>query len=365
MTPSLAPADAPSLSVMIPNFNYGRYIAETIRSVLGQAPATLEVVVADNASTDDSVAVVNGIGDRRIRLEINPTNLGFAPNLERVAQMARGRRMLLLSSDDRMAAGALDAYFRLEAALGAAADRAVWGAATSVIDATGRTTGRVDPDPKLWRGARAEPALSVAVGHPVRSLPAAQLLRRSLELLRSPLPFATTCYPRPLHDAAGGYTGGRLINPDKYFLWKLMAVADTIYVIDHPLFDYRVHDAGQAPQEQRSGALKHLTDQYVATFHLPASVLERAGLSRADLAAAFVEHDIALRGLVALAQGQRTTARRGVHFGLATYPEQTRTNRKVWALRALLALGPAGTRIARAVRRRAEQQWAARASHED
>jgi len=365
MNRSVAPvADAPALSVMIPNYNYGRYIAETIHSVLGQAPAGLEIVVSDNASTDDSVAVVRQIADPRVRIEINPCNLGFAPNLERVAAMARGRRMLLLSSDDRMAPGALEAYARLEHALGDRADCAVWGSSTSVIDAAGRVTGRVEPDAKLWSGARAEPALSRAVGFPVRSMPAAQLLRRSLELLRSPLPFATTCYPRALHDAAGGYAGGRLINPDKYFLWKLMSVADAVYVIDHPLFDYRVHDAGQAPQEQRSGALKHLTDQYVATFNLPVSVLERAGLDRGALAAAFIEQDIGLRGLVALANGQRATARRGVHFGIAAYPDVTRRNRKVWALRALLALGPAGTTIARALRARVEARWKAQESRE-
>lgn len=352
----------PALSVMIPNYNYGRYIAETIHSVLDQAPAGLEIVVSDNASTDDSVAVVQRIADPRIRIGVNPCNVGFAPNLERVAAMARGRRMLLLSSDDRMAPGAVEAYARLERALGDTADRAVWGSSTAVIDAGGRPTGRIDPDAKLWREATHEPALSRAVGHAVRSLPAARLLRRSLELLRSPLPFATTCYPRALHDAAGGYAGGRLINPDKYFLWKLMSVAETVYAIDHPLFDYRVHDAGQAPQEQRSGALKFLTDEYVATFNLPTQVLERAGLDRAALAAAFIEQDIALRGLVAVAKGQRQTARRGVHFGIATYPELARKNAKVWALRGLLALGPAGTAIARALRSRAEAQWAERES---
>jgi len=352
--------DTPALSVMIPNYNYARYIAETIRSVLGQASVALEIVVSDNASTDDSVAVVRGLGDPRVRIEVNPCNVGFAPNLERVAAMARGRRMLLLSSDDRMAPGAIDAYARLEHALGDRAEHAVWGSATSVIDAEGRAIGRVDADPKLWRGAHEEAELSRAVGHRVRSMRAAELLRRSLELMRSPLPFATTCYARRLHDAAGGYAGGRLINPDKYFLWKLMSVADTIYVIDHPLFDYRVHDAGQGPQEQRSGALKHLTDQYVSTFNLPASVLARAGLERDALAAAFVEQDIGLRGLVALAQGRRTAARRGVHFGIAAYPELTRANPRVWALRVLLALGPAGTRIARAVRGRVEDRWNAR-----
>ena len=349
-----------SLSVMIPNYNYGRYIGETIESVLGQAPADVEIVVADNASTDDSVAVVRSRRDPRIRLEINATNLGFATNLERVAAMARGRRMLLLSSDDRMAPGAIEAYARLERALGERASRAVWGSSTSVIDGAGQRTGLLEPDPKLWRDAVVEPELSRAVGHPVRSLPAAEMLRRSLELLRSPLPFASTCYARELHDLAGGYAGGRLMNPDKYFLWKLLAVADTIYTIDHPLFDYRVHDAGQAPQEQRSGALKHLTDQYISTFNLPASVLERAGLDRDALAAAFIEQDIALRGLLALAKGQRTTAARTVHFGFAAYPQLARANRKVLALRALLALGPVGTRVARALRARVERRWQAR-----
>jgi hypothetical protein len=364
MTSTSTAADraSPALSVMIPNFNYARYIGETIRSVLLQAPADVEVVVCDNASTDDSVDVVRGQRDQRIRLEVNPTNLGFAANLERVAAMARGRRMLLLSSDDRMGAGALDAYRRLEQALGDRAERAVWGAATWVIDAAGNRSGRIDADPKLWREAREDAELSRAVGYPVRSLPAATMLKRCLELLRTPLPFATTCYSRALHDLAGGYTGGRLINPDKYFLWKLLAVADTIYVVDHPLFDYRVHDGGQAPQEQRSGALKFLTDQYTATFNLPGPVLDKAGLDRDALARAFVEQDIALRGLAALSEGKRTTAQRGVHFGLAAYPQHVRANPKVWALRALLALGPVGERLGRATRARAEKAWRARES---
>lgn len=350
---------APRLSVMIPNYNYGRYIAETIQSVLSQSPADVEVVVADNASTDDSVAVVRGFGDPRVRIEVNACNLGFAPNLERVAAMARGQWMLLLSSDDRMQAGAVDAYLALAAALGDRAQRAVWGCPTWTIDAAGQRTGRRDPDPKLWRGARDEPELSRAIGYPVRSMPAPDMLRRSLELLRSPLPFATTCYPRTLHDATGGYTGGRLVNPDKWFLWKLLSAAEMIYVIDHPLFDYRVHDAGQGPQEQRSGALKYLIDQYVSTFNLPDDLYARSGLDRPALAAAFIEQDIALRGLVALSNGQRLQARRAVHFGLATYPKLARANPKLWALRALIALGPAGPAIARAVRDRAIARWTA------
>jgi glycosyltransferase involved in cell wall biosynthesis len=358
MQPAANPEGAVALSVMIPNFNYGRYIGETIESVLAQDRSQFEIVVCDNASTDDSVSVVRGYRDPRIRLAVNPCNVGFSSNLERVAAMARGRRMLLLSSDDRMTPGALAAYARLETALGPRADTAVWGSATAVIDSKGQRTGvQFDPDPKCWRDSRDEPELSKAVGYPVRSLPAAALLRRSLELLRSPLPFLTTCYPRALHDAVGSYAGGRLMNPDKWFLWKVLSAAETAYRIDHPLFEYRVHDAGQGPQEQRSGALKHLADEYIATFNLPEEVLNKAGVTRDVLAAAFIEQDIALRGLVALSQGRRATARRGIDFGRAAYPELLRANRKVWALRALLALGPVGTRVAAALRERIERRW--------
>lgn len=352
--------EAIALSVMIPNYNYARYIGETIDSVLAQAAADVEIVVADNASTDGSAEVVRAYADPRVHLTVNACNIGFAPNLEKVASLARGRRMLLLSSDDRMLPGALAAYARLAVALGPRAERSVWGATTTIIDSAGQTTGRIEPDPKLWRDAPVDAELSRAVGLTVRAVSAAQLLRRSLELLRTPLPFATTCYPRALHDAVGGYSGGRLINPDKWFLWKLLAVTETVYTIDHPLFEYRVHDGGQGPQEQRSGALKHLTDQYISTFHLPDSVLIKAGLDREALAQAFVEQDIALRGFVALAAGRRQMARRGVQFGLAAYPELARANRKLWLLRALLALGPVGTQVARFTRERVEARWKAR-----
>ena len=86
-------------SICIPNYNYGRYIGETIRSALDQH-AEVEVLVADNASTDDSVAVVESVGDARVHLRRNSWNVGFAGNLDRACAGATGDRMILLSSDD-------------------------------------------------------------------------------------------------------------------------------------------------------------------------------------------------------------------------------------------------------------------------
>src|SRR5579871_6005385 len=123
-TPSNGAA-APRYSICIPNYNYERYLGRTIQSVLDQSCPELEIVVSDNASTDKSVDLVRGFGDPRIRLNINRCNVGFAGNLDRAAKMARGGRLILLSSDDLMRPEALATYDKLFAALGSAGDRAV------------------------------------------------------------------------------------------------------------------------------------------------------------------------------------------------------------------------------------------------
>ena len=46
-----------TLSVVMPNFNHGHYLKEALESVLAQSFKPLEVIVVDDASTDDSLAV--------------------------------------------------------------------------------------------------------------------------------------------------------------------------------------------------------------------------------------------------------------------------------------------------------------------
>ena len=58
-------------SVCIPNYNYEAFIERTIRSVLEQDYDDLEVVVADNASTDNSVEVVRSIDDPRVKIKVH------------------------------------------------------------------------------------------------------------------------------------------------------------------------------------------------------------------------------------------------------------------------------------------------------
>lgn len=332
-------------SICIPNYNFSRYIGNTIDSVRAQQ-VDFEIHVSDNASTDDSCVVIEAYGDPRISLSRNNWNVGFAGNLDKACARATGDRMILLSSDDLIGPDALATYSKIAATLGAAHETTVFSATTHVIDGEGVVTGQIGMDSKLWRGAHKDDFLSQIAGAPVWRIDSALLLANSMHYLRVPFSFATTCYARSLYESVEGYGGGRLYNPDKHFAWKLLTRAKEAIHVDALLFSYRIHGSNQDAQQAKTGALKHLVDQYSATFETAPETLTHANLTSAELAAAFIEQDVALRGLAMVAKGRRRDARRTLDFGWAAYPDLTARSRKIWALRVLLALGPLGTYIA-------------------
>ncbi len=83
-------------------FNQGSYIDDALRSALGQTYEPIEVVVVDDASTDDTVARVRSYADPRIRLHLNERNLGQSANRNRALALARGDLIKFLDSDDRL-----------------------------------------------------------------------------------------------------------------------------------------------------------------------------------------------------------------------------------------------------------------------
>ncbi len=333
-------------SICIPNYNYGRYLGQTIQSVLSQHGVELELLISDNASTDDSVEVVKAFADARIRLSINTCNVGFAGNLDRVAGMASGDFMVMLSSDDVMQPNALHKYQSFLLELGPAAKQVVLSSTLDVIDSEGVKTGTQGPDCQLWTAADRSPRLESGAKCPIYAVTGADLLNRCLRRLRNPFNFASTCYPRALYQKVAGYGANRLINPDKWFHWKLLSVADMAYFVDFPLFSYRWHPANQSALESNSGSLKFLIDEYTSTLELDAQLLQRLLLSREAIIRAFLDTDIINHGLATLARGGTARARRILRFGEAVYPDQLKTIKRHWLLRGLLWLGPLGKHLA-------------------
>jgi hypothetical protein len=340
-------------SVCIPNYNYARYLGRTIRSVLEQTHSDFEIVVSDNASTDESIAVVESFRDDRIRWSRNRCNVGFAGNLDRAVRPAVGDYLMLLSSDDLMRPDALATYAALLGALPPDRRETVVCASFDQIDADDRVTmTHLRPRHDVWRDSDRRADLENSVGAPVLSVAAGELLHRALPKMQNPLFFVSTAYARRYYEAIEGYGAGRTIGPDKWFHWRLLGAAQEAYLIEKPLFCYRWHSANQAAQEAESSALKYLVDEYAATFEIDSHLLGRAGLTRDAVVRAFIEYDIVRHGFSLVARGLRTRARRTIRFGAAAYPTQLRNNPRAWLLRALLATGPLGSAVARQLRAR-------------
>ena len=108
-----------------------------------------------------------------------------------------------------------------------------------------RTYESSQSDPAIWRASDRVDRLDDLAGGPVYRVASDELLRRCLRTMRNPFNFATTCYPRRLYESLEGYGGGRLINPDKWFNWRLLTVATSAYYVDRALFSYRWHPSNQ------------------------------------------------------------------------------------------------------------------------
>ena len=103
----------PFFSICIPNYNYAHFIKKTIDSVLIQDFTDFEIIICDNASTDNSIEVIREYKDRRIKLIRNKYNVGFSHNLDRVTRNAIGEFIILLSADDIMKKNALKRYYSI------------------------------------------------------------------------------------------------------------------------------------------------------------------------------------------------------------------------------------------------------------
>jgi succinoglycan biosynthesis protein ExoO len=100
----------PAVSVVMANFNGARHLAAAVESVLRQTLAELELIVADDASTDDSLRVVEAAaaGDPRVVVLTTKVNGGPGAARNRALAAARGEWIAVFDSDDLMAPNRLE-----------------------------------------------------------------------------------------------------------------------------------------------------------------------------------------------------------------------------------------------------------------
>jgi glycosyltransferase involved in cell wall biosynthesis len=111
--------EAPRVSVIIPAYNHERYVGPAIESVLAQTAGDLELIVIDDGSTDRTWETIRAFKDPRV-IGHRQANQDAYNTLNRGLQLARGRFIAILNSDDLFAVNRLERLLAEQQASGAA-----------------------------------------------------------------------------------------------------------------------------------------------------------------------------------------------------------------------------------------------------
>ena len=88
------------VSIIMPTYNCGKYIEQSINSVISQTYKNWELIIIDDCSTDNTIDIVNKFKDKRIKFLQNPKNSGAAISRNYGLREAKGKWIAFLDSDD-------------------------------------------------------------------------------------------------------------------------------------------------------------------------------------------------------------------------------------------------------------------------
>jgi glycosyltransferase involved in cell wall biosynthesis len=214
-------ATQPLVSVCVPAYNNGEFLAETLKSVLRQTYPDFEIIVTDDCSTDNTVSVVKQFSDSRIQFFTNEANLGIGRNWNKALSLASGKYLKVLCGDDLIYPDCLQRQIRqLEDSANAGVVLAVCG--SDVIGPSGKVVLRRSPRFPGGRVAGSRVVKScVRWGTNLLGEPAVGLFRRE------------TAQGRAWFDASNPYT------LDLGFWGELLKTGD-VYIDSERLAGFRI-----------------------------------------------------------------------------------------------------------------------------
>ena len=101
----------PVFSIILPTYNRAGFLNRSIKSVLSQTFSDFELIVIDDASTDNTKEIVEGFQDKRIRYIRNEINLERSTSRNKGIDLAKGEYICFLDSDDAFRKEHLQAFY--------------------------------------------------------------------------------------------------------------------------------------------------------------------------------------------------------------------------------------------------------------
>ena len=224
---------SPSVSVVLPVRDGGPFLREAVESVLAQTLSSLELVVVDDGSSDETPAILASVGDSRLKV-LRQEPRGLVEALNRGAGAARAPYLARMDADD----GSLPRRLELQVAvLDVDPAAGLVGCGIERMDEAGRALDS-------WL------------------LPADdEALRRRL-LLRNPFAHGSVVIRRRAFDDAGGYRSDYGANED-YDLWRRIARDWALVAVPEVLYRYREHPSAVTKTDvaQRVASRERLRDE--------------------------------------------------------------------------------------------------------
>jgi len=209
----------PLVTVVVPVYNGARYLRESLDSIVGQTYAPTEIIVLDDASTDETPTIIASFAGR-VRHVRHPRNMGQFPNINAGIAMAAGELVSVYHADDVYEPTIVErsaAFLESHPEAGAVFSLDVF------IDAQGREYGRLELPPEM-RGQR---ILTF------RDVVNAVLLRKN-RFLRTP----GAMVRRRVYESVGGFLDTFGIAGD-FEMWLRIARRYPLGLLDEYLFRYR------------------------------------------------------------------------------------------------------------------------------
>jgi glycosyltransferase involved in cell wall biosynthesis len=221
----------PLVTIAIPTYNRADYLRMAVESALGQSYSSIEVLVSDNASTDETEGMMRAWRAPGLRYVRQPRNLGMVGNWNSCVQHARGDYFLLLSDDDLLAPDAIE---RLLAQL-RQPGVAIAYSPVHYVSADLKTLPSSTPGPAVETGQ--------------------QFIAASLRGERLVMPSATMHLTDAVR-ALGGYPPVGTVSD--LALRLALATHGGVRCVAQPLVRYRVHETNL------SRGIVHVTNSFVA-----------------------------------------------------------------------------------------------------
>lgn len=233
--------NSPLISVIMPVYNTAPYLKEAIESILTQTQSDFELILINDASTDNSSEVIAQFNDNRIRVINNEKNLGLAVSLNKAIRVSTGKYIARMDGDDISLPNRFEEQLKV---IKSADRRTVVCSTCLLIDEQGNKIGKWKDDNKYSspKEIRKQLPNNNCIVHP------SVMVRRDL--------LSEFFYDPEQHES------------EDYDLWLRMASDDVRFLkITHPLVLHRIRKQSFTRQRQQNVFFKLFRVKIVFLFH--------------------------------------------------------------------------------------------------